>query len=90
MSDLETAIQRITHWLREYGDTKQKAFVGDVTMLLIAAKDCERLTAERDEAREAAAKLWNKLFSVEKCLPPARLYREIVEVLEETKHGEKR
>ena len=38
MTDAEVAIQRLTAWVRDYGDGKPKEFIGDVSMLLLIAK----------------------------------------------------
>lgn len=60
MSDLEIAIERMSGWLRDYGDKKPVVFIQDVTMLLVAAQGCikadaeiERLRAEKRELCEA-------------------------------------
>jgi len=41
MTDAEVAIQRLTAWVRDYGDSKPQAFVGDVSMLLLIAKESQ-------------------------------------------------
>lgn len=43
MSDFDHAVQRLTAWLRDYGDAKPKVFIGDVTMVLLAAQDYGRM-----------------------------------------------
>lgn len=63
MSDFDTAVQRLTAWLRDYGPTKAKPFVDDVTIVLCAAKDTERLTRELDDARLCARVLWDYVES---------------------------
>jgi hypothetical protein len=41
MTDAEAAIERLTAWVRDYGDSKPQAFVGDVSMLLLIAKESQ-------------------------------------------------
>jgi hypothetical protein len=38
MTDFEVAVERLTAWLRDYGPTKNKPFVDDVTIVLYVAK----------------------------------------------------
>lgn len=38
MTEAEIAIQRLTAWVRDHGDAKPQAFIGDVTMVLMLAK----------------------------------------------------
>ena len=46
MSDFDTAVQRLTAWLRDFGPTKAKPFVDDVTIVLCAAKETVRQADE--------------------------------------------
>jgi hypothetical protein len=39
MTDREAAIQRLTAWVRDCGDAKPRAFFGDVSILLMIAKE---------------------------------------------------
>ena len=39
MSDLEMAIQRLTAWLRDYGNARPQVFRGDLSRVLRAAKE---------------------------------------------------
>lgn len=39
MTDAVIAIERLTAWVRDFGDNKPKAFIGDISMLLVIAKD---------------------------------------------------
>ena len=63
-TDFEIAVSRLTAWLRDYGDTKGREFVGDITLVLLTAKAFPRMQQQRDEARQAArhvyaiAKTW--------------------------------
>ena len=41
MTDSEIAIERLTTWVREFGDSKSKVFVNDVRMLLNIVKSDE-------------------------------------------------
>ena len=41
MTDAEAAIERLTAWVRDYGDSKPQAFIGDVSMLLLIAKESQ-------------------------------------------------
>ena len=50
MSDFDTAVQRLTAWVRDYGDSKAREFIGDVSMLLVAAKENYQL--RRDIERQ--------------------------------------
>jgi hypothetical protein len=75
---------RITAWIRDYGDKKPSVFITDVTMLLVAAKDCERLslllqsvTADRDERAVQKGEL---LAEIERLR--ADLQHELAEVIE--------
>lgn len=61
MSDFDDAVERLTAWVRNYGDAKPKVFIGDVTMVLLAARDCQRLRAERDNQQEAIKLLMDTL-----------------------------
>jgi hypothetical protein len=38
MTDAEIAIERLTDWVRDYGDAKPKEFIGDISLLLVIAK----------------------------------------------------
>lgn len=38
MTDAEIAIERLTAWVRDYGDAKPRGFIGDISMLLVIAK----------------------------------------------------
>lgn len=51
-TDLETAIERITVWLRDYGETKSRPFLKDCTILLQSAKACKRLNSEIERLRQ--------------------------------------
>lgn len=51
-SDFDTAIQRLTAWIRDYGDAKPTAFVGDLSMVLLAAKET-RQRSDREAAMHA-------------------------------------
>ena len=60
MTDFEIAIQRMTTWLRDFGPSKEKAFTGDLSIILLSAKDAPRLqeiiadkTKEVDRLRAA-------------------------------------
>ena len=41
MTDAEAAIERLTAWVRDYGDSKPQVFIGDVSMLLMIAKESQ-------------------------------------------------
>ena len=41
-TDLDIAVERLTAWLREYGPSKPQVFVGDVTIVLMAARESRR------------------------------------------------
>lgn len=51
-NDFDIAVSRMTHWLGEYSDSKPKAFVGDVTLLLAAAKHARQLEAKLAEVTD--------------------------------------
>jgi hypothetical protein len=57
MSDFEIAIQRMSAWLRDYGGTKPREFVGDCAILLLAAKDL----AEAQQKLSAAQAIIDRL-----------------------------
>ena len=38
MTDAEIAVQRLTAWVRDFGDKKEPAFIGDLSMVLLLAK----------------------------------------------------
>lgn len=68
MTDFEVAVERLTAWLRDYGPTKNKPFVDDITIVLCVAKGAERadkkvtdLTARLAEAVDTIASLRNHL-----------------------------
>ena len=44
MTDLEIARERLTVWIRDYGDQKAKEFIGDLSIVLLAAEENKRLT----------------------------------------------
>lgn len=48
MTDAEIAIERLTAWVRDYGDSKPQAFIGDVSMLLAIAKNANETQRIRD------------------------------------------
>ena len=43
MTDFDVAIQRLTAWIRDHGDAKPKEFIGDLSIVLLAAKDSRNL-----------------------------------------------
>lgn len=47
MTDAEIAIERLSAWIRDHGDAKPKAFIGDVAILLVVARDALRSTADQ-------------------------------------------
>ena len=54
-TDFDIAIERLTAWVRDYGEAKPKVFIGDVSMLLLAAREARsdraaRLAQEREDA----------------------------------------
>ena len=53
----DIAVQRLTAWLRDYGEQKPKEFIGDVSIVLLAAKDTYRLEQEIERLRGAVAYL---------------------------------
>ena len=52
MTDLEEAISRLTAWVRDYGDSKPAAFVGDVSILLQVAKESIGMTKQRSSLQK--------------------------------------
>lgn len=62
MTDMELAVSRLTAWLRDYGDDKakandtSKAFIGDVTMVVMAAK--EQLRQHPADENEPCTQEW--------------------------------
>ena len=48
MTDAEIAVERLTAWVRDYGDSKPQVFIGDVSMLLAIAKDANETQRLRD------------------------------------------
>ena len=71
MTDAQIALERLTAWVRDYGDQKPKEFVRDITELLIAAKESlfasnptiDRLQAEKLKSDLAGVSLTNELRS---------------------------
>jgi hypothetical protein len=51
MSDFDTALQRLTAWVRDYGDSKPREFIGDLSLVLLAAKENYELRREIDNLR---------------------------------------
>ena len=47
-TDLDIAIERLTAWIRDYGDSKEPVFIGDLSMVVLAARDHRNLTAKLD------------------------------------------
>ena len=45
-SDFDIAVQRLTAWIRDYGDEKTPVFIGDLSIVLLAAQDAKKLAAE--------------------------------------------
>lgn len=56
MTDFDIAIERLACWVRDYGDEIPKALVGDVTMVLAAAKDLKRIADENEALRSRLSK----------------------------------
>jgi len=87
MNDLEIAIERLTSWIREYGDNKPKVFVGDVSIILLAAKE--------SSAREGLEKMTESSLSAPVSRPAesekttASEQRITVEVLDTLSDAEK-
>ena len=52
MSDFDIALQRLTAWVRDYGDAKPRVFIGDLTLVLMAAKESYSQAAEIDRLRQ--------------------------------------
>ena len=77
MSDYDDAVSRLTARVRQYGDTKPRVFIGDVTMVLLAAQDAVRL-----QAKLAAAEALLREVRDAKCagMIPCDLYARIEEV----------
>ena len=65
MSDLEIAIERLTSWIREYGDNKPKVFVGDVSIILLAAKESFARIAELEAADRMIANTCDLVARIE-------------------------
>ena len=62
-TDFDIAIERLTAWVRDYGDAKPKEFIGDVSILLLAAREARReraarLAQEREDKRSAHDCVW--------------------------------
>lgn len=58
MSDFEIAIERLTAWIRDYGHAESAIFIGDLSIILLAAKESvlknaeiQRLHAWQEEVR---------------------------------------
>lgn len=51
MSDFDDAVQRLTAWLRDFGDSKPRVFIGDLSIVLLAARDTKRQQAEIERLR---------------------------------------
>ncbi|MCP4784756.1 MAG: hypothetical protein GY903_26195 [Fuerstiella sp.] len=49
-TDAEIAIIRLTAWVRDYGDTKGSVFAGDVSMLLLIARESLQNTTDLRQA----------------------------------------
>ncbi len=62
MTDFDIAIQRMTAWIRDYADKKSPAFIGDLCMLLLTAKENTALHQKIKQLREELenAQLWIK------------------------------
>lgn len=39
MTDAQTAVQRLTAWIGQYGDQKQPEFIGDLSMVVLIARE---------------------------------------------------
>ena len=63
-TDLDIAIERLTAWVRDYGDAKPKEFIGDVSLLLLAARECR---SARDEC-ERLTGLLRKVIDGDWCV----------------------
>lgn len=48
MTDSEIAIERLTAWVRDHGDSKPQVFMGDVSLLLLLAGEAKNLRAFKD------------------------------------------
>lgn len=58
MSDFEIAIERLTNWLKKHQDDLQhREFIGDITHVLLVAKEAARLEEKLAEMT-TAAKWW--------------------------------
>lgn len=61
MTDFETAVQRLTAWLRDYGPTKSWPFVDDITLVLTVAKEAARYSEENVQLQAKLATVMSTL-----------------------------
>lgn len=93
-TDFDIAIERLTAWVRDYGDSKPKVFIGDVSMLLLAAREARseraaRLAKEREDAKPVTFDLllesgwwYQKGDHVEFNLSPSGFWKIVVDLEE--------
>jgi hypothetical protein len=75
VSDFEIAVQRLTSWLKKHqDDVRVREFIGDLTLVLLVAKDSQQLTARlaaaeaaRDEWKRAAVSMFNDTREYDAC-----------------------
>jgi ADP-ribose pyrophosphatase YjhB (NUDIX family) len=54
-TDFNIAVQRLTAWIRDYGEKKAPVFMGDLSMVLLAAKENLGLHQEIERLRKSDA-----------------------------------
>jgi len=78
----DIAVQRLTAWLRDYGEQKPKEFIGDVSIVLLAAKDTYRLERENKRLRALVLALEPGIDDYWQTLPE---HKDVMEAVAEIK-----
>lgn len=58
MTDFDHAFQRLTVWIRDYGDQKQPVFIADLSIVLSTAKDAALDAARWQWAWQNPKEFW--------------------------------
>jgi len=57
MTDAEIAVERLMAWIRDFGDKKEPAFIGDLSMVLLLAKEHLRKPADEKQTLRRIASI---------------------------------
>lgn len=67
MTDAEIAVERLTAWVRDCGDNKPRAFIDDISMLLLLAKEARQMRADHDRIKAEVIRMRD--YAMRKSVP---------------------